>query len=241
MGILVILCVDVINIIKHIFLNATPMIVSTIVGTWIVRKSFLPKVDIKTKKEHILKDEGGYFLSLNLVNIGPNVAKNCCAYIILDNPIDSDQILDLNEAATDEHLPCYAEEKSNFEIPRNTLITREKRRDVQQVELCWTHHGNPYLKDLNPGLQTHIDICRFQYSPDKTNRHYIIFPTERGWRRIHFRLWYRPLKGKLYICPANSYPNIFDIIFGLNASGIPEVKLKKLRLNWFTKRKLLLK
>ena len=133
-----------------------------------MRKTFLPKVVIKTKKEHILRDEGGCFLSLNLVNIGPNVAQNCCAYIILDHPVDSEQFLNPNEAATDEHLPCYVQENPNFEVPRNTLITRDKRRDVQQIELCWTHHGNPYHKDLNPGVQTHIDICRYQLSPDKT-------------------------------------------------------------------------
>lgn len=225
----------------NIIQDALPYIVSTYVGARIVRKTFLPKVVIKTKKEHILRDEGGCFLSLNLVNIGPNVAQNCCAYIILDHPVDSEQFLNPNEATTDEHLPCYVQENPNFEVPRNTLITRDKRRDVQQIELCWTHHGNPYHKDLNPGVQTHIDICRYQLSPDKTNRHYIIFPTERGWRRVHFRLWYQELRGRLYVCPANSYPNIFDISFGLDTSGNPEMSLKKLHLNIFTKKKYLLK
>ena len=40
--------------IPKIILEAIPMIISTFVGTWIVRRSFLPKVVIKTKKEHIL-------------------------------------------------------------------------------------------------------------------------------------------------------------------------------------------
>ena len=114
--------------IPKIILEAIPMIISTFVGTWIVRRSFLPKVVIKTKKEHILKDEGGSFLSLNLVNVGPNVAKNCCAYIILDTPVNSSQFLNPDEANTDEHLPCYVQENPNFEIPRNTLITRETER-----------------------------------------------------------------------------------------------------------------
>ncbi len=227
--------------IPKIILEAIPMIISTFVGTWIVRRSFLPKVVIKTKKEHILKDEGGSFLSLNLVNVGPNVAKNCCAYIILDTPVNSSQFLNPDEANTDEHLPCYVQENPNFEIPRNTLITREKQRDVQQIELCWTHHGNPYHKDLNPGVQTHVDICRYQHYPNCRIHDYIIFPTERGWRRVHFRLCYQPLKGKLYICPANSYPNVFDITFWLDVFGTPKVRIKKLHLNRFTRKRFLLK
>lgn len=227
--------------IPKIILEAIPMIISTFVGTWIVRRSFLPKVVIKTKKEHILKDEGGSFLSLNLVNVGPNVAKNCCAYIILETPVNSSQFLNPDEANTDEHLPCYVQENPNFEIPRNTLITREKQRDVQQIELCWTHHGNPYHKDLNPGVQTHVDICRYQHYPNCRIHDYIIFPTERGWRRVHFRLCYQPLKGKLYICPANSYPNVFDITFWLDVFGTPKVRIKKLHLNRFTRKRFLLK
>lgn len=227
--------------IPKIILEAIPMIISTFVGTWIVRRSFLPKVVIKTKKEHILKDEGGSFLSLNLVNVGPNVAKNCCAYIILDTPVNSSQFLNPDEANTDEHLPCYVQENPNFEIPRNTLITREKQRDVQQIELCWTHHGNPYHKDLNPGVQTHVDICRYQHYPNCRIHDYIIFPTERGWRRVHFRLCYQPLKGKLYICPANSYPNVFDVTFWLDVFGTPKVRIKKLHLNRFTRKRFLLK
>ena len=227
--------------IPKIILEAIPMIISTFVGTWIVRRSFLPKVVIKTKKEHILKDEGGSFLSLNLVNLGPNVAKNCCAYIILETPVNSSQFLNPDEANTDEHLPCYVQENPNFEIPRNTLITREKQRDVQQIELCWTHHGNPYHKDLNPGVQTHVDICRYQHYPNCRIHDYIIFPTERGWRRVHFRLCYQPLKGKLYICPANSYPNVFDITFWLDVFGTPKVRIKKLHLNRFTRKRFLLK
>ena len=227
--------------IPKIILEAIPMIISTFVGTWIVRRSFLPKVVIKTKKEHILKDEGGSFLSLNLVNVGPNVAKNCCAYIILETPVNSSQFLNPDEANTDEHLPCYVQENPNFEIPRNTLITREKQRDVQQIELCWTHHGNPYHKDLNPGVQTHVDICRYQHYPNCRIHDYIIFPTERGWRRVHFRLCYQPLKGKLYICPANSYPNVFDITFWLDVFGTPKVRIKKLHLNRYKRKRFLLK
>lgn len=221
--------------------ETVPLIISMFIGTWLVRKSFLPKVDINTKKAHILQDEDGYFLSLNLINIGPNVAQNCCAYIILNDKIDSETFLNLSEAATNEHLPSYFEEKNNFQIPRNTLITPDRRRDVQQIQLCWTHHGNPYQQDLNPGVQTQIDICRYQCYPHDHSHHYMIFPTEKGWRRIHFRLKYRRLSGKLYICPANSYPNIFDIEFGLTAAGIPEVEIHKIRLNYFSRKKLLLK
>lgn len=224
-----------------VVLKTVPLILSMFVGTWIVRVSFLPKVDIKTKKEHVLQDNGGCFLSLNIVNIGPNMAQKCCAYIILDTHIRNEDILNMNEISSDEHLPTYAEENNNFEIPRNTLITREKQRDVQQIQLCWTHHGNPYLKDLNPGVQAQVDICRYQRFPDDSNLYYIIFPTEKGWRRVHFRMKNQRLIGKLYLCPANSHPNVFKIDFCLGQDGRPKVTIKKKRLNYFSRKRLLLK
>lgn len=231
MTLLVSIWCDFADTIFDILLRALPLIISTFVGTWIVRKAFIPKVDIKTKREHILKDKDGCFLSLNLVNIGPNVAQNCCAYIILDRAVNRDDLLNSNEADTDEHLPGYAEEKNDFEIPRNTLITRDKFRDVKQIQLCWTQHGNPYEKNLNPGVQAQIDICRYQISGEDSAQRYIIFPTERGWRRVHFRLRYQALSGRLFICPANSYPNIFDISFELGYDGQPQVIIKKVH-NW---------
>ena len=232
---------NVFQTVFDIVIRAIPLILSTFVGAWIVRKSFVPKVKIMTKKEHVLKDSGGYFLSLNIVNVGPNVALDCCAYIILDSRVDGENFLNPNEASVNEHLPNYTEEHPDFQIPRDVLITREKQRDVQQIQLCWTHHGNPYHKNLNPGVQSQIDICRYQIYEKDPSRHYILFPTERGWRRIHFRLRYQKLNGKLYICPANSYPNVFDIEFGLASGGMPEIIIKKKRLNCFTRKRLLLK
>lgn len=226
---------------KNTFWEALPLIISTIVGTWIVRKAFHPKVKIKAKKEHVLEDDGGYFLSLNIVNVGPNVAQQCCAYIILDTKIKSKDLLNPIEADSDEHLPQYTDEKPNFEFPRNTLITRDKQRDVQQIQLCWTHHGNPYQKDINPGVQAQIDICRYQCHIGNPKQDYIAFPTERGWRRIHFRTRNRPLYGKLYICPANSYPYIFKIQFQMINNCPPTVSIRKKHLNIFTHRRLLLK
>lgn len=220
---------EFLKMIENIILKAVPLIISTFVGTWIVRKAFLPRVDIKAKREHILNDNDGCFLSLNIVNVGPNVAQNCCAYIILDTDVNKDDLLNPNEADTEEHLPNYKEEKPNFEIPREALITREKVRSVMQIQLCWTHHGNPYEKNLNPGVQAQLDICRYQISKTSPSLRYIIFPTERGWRRIHFRLRYQSLSGKLYICPANSFPNIFNIFFYLDECGAPSVVIKKKR------------
>ena len=231
----------VFQIALDIIIRAIPLIISTFIGAWIVRKSFVPKVDIMTKKEHILKDSGGYFVSLNVVNVGPNVAQDCCAYIILDSRIDGENFLNPCEATANEHLPNYTDEHLNFEIPRDVLITREKQRDVQQIQLCWTHHGNPYHMNLNPGVQSQIDICRYQIYEKDPTRHYILFPTEKGWRRVHFRLQYQELKGKLYICPANSYPNVFDIEFSLSSGVSPKIIIKKKRMNYFTRKKLLLK
>lgn len=223
----------------EILMRAIPLIISTLVGTWIVRKAFIPKVEIKTKREHVLKDNNGCFLSLNIVNVGPNAAQSCSAYIILDRPINPNDLLNPDEADTEEHLPRYSDEKTELETPRSALITREKIRDVMQIQLCWTHHGNPHEKTLNPGVQTQIDICRYQTPKEGADLGYIIFPTERGWRRVHFRLRYQALSGKLYICPANSYPNVFDIFFELK-DATPRVIIRKKHMWGLSRKRFLL-
>jgi hypothetical protein len=63
--------------------------------------------------------------------------------------------------------------------------------------------------NVNPGVTASIDICRFQVTED--NQWYVLFPTERGWRRILFRMKVESntvLKGKLLICPSNDFPKI---------------------------------
>lgn len=225
----------------NIIYDVIPLVLSTIIGTYIVRRAFVPKVNIKTKKEHILVDSGGCFLSLNIINTGANMAQQCCCYLILETEIRKEDILNPNEAALDEHLPRYKSESILFEQPRNVLITREKMRDVQQVQLCWTHHGNPYYKDLNPGVTSQVDICRFQKYENDDTKYYILFPTESGWRRVHFRCKYKLIKGILYICPANSYPNIFKISFNIDDDNSPHVDIRKVKLNYFSRKRFLLK
>lgn len=55
-------------------------------------ENIIPKVEIITKKEQILKDSGGYFLSLNVINVSSNVVQYCYAFIILDSHIDGENI-----------------------------------------------------------------------------------------------------------------------------------------------------
>ncbi len=224
----------------NIIYDTIPLVLSTIIGTYIVRRAFVPKVNIKTKKEHILTDAGGHFLSLNIINTGLNMAQHCCCYLVLETKILDNDLLNNNDAALDEHLPRYTNESLLLEQLRSSLITKDKIRDVQQVQLCWTHHGNPYYRDLNPGVTAQIDICRFQRF-ENNNGYYIIFPTESGWRRIHFRAKYKEMKGILYICPANSFPNIFSISFQLDDNSYPYINIKKVNLNSFSRKRFLLK
>ena len=128
-------------------------------------------------------------------------------------------------------------ENLSLTIPRSQLIGPQKYRSLEQIHFCWTHHGNPYSKDINPGITAALDVCRIQWENDK---HYIIFPTERGWRKVHFRVNYAPIEGSLFICPANAYPNIFHIKIYMDDQETPQLDIRKIKLHFWNRKKELL-
>lgn len=211
--------------------------ISTFVGAVIVRKVFMPCVEIKAKKKHILKDKTGFFVSINIVNIGHKVANNTICYLLLDKEFAKNDLIEESDASLDEELPRYLEENLSLTIPRSQLIGPQKYRSLEQIHFCWTHHGNPYSKDINPGITAALDVCRIQWENDK---HYIIFPTERGWRKVHFRVNYAPIEGRLFICPANAYPNIFHIKIYMDDQETPQLDIRKIKLHFWNRKKELL-
>jgi hypothetical protein len=77
-------------------------------------ENIIPKVEIITKKEQILKDSGGYFLSLNVINVSSNVVQYCYAFIILDSRIDGENIFNHAKQWLMNTYLNYTEETSEF-------------------------------------------------------------------------------------------------------------------------------
>lgn len=190
-------------------IQTTTLIIGAFVGGEIIKHIYSPQVQVKAKKTNLRKDVSGFFVSLNIVNIGRTVANNCVSYILFDNEFDINTLLEREDAMADECLPSYKDEKNNFQIPRNQLTRPSSFKRPSQARLCWSNLGNPHELDINPGVITSIDICRFQ--SDNKGGWYVMFPTERGWRKILLRMKVDGnslIAGKIVICPSNDSPKI---------------------------------
>lgn len=212
------------------------LIIATLIGGEIVKRLYSPNVNVKAKNISHLRDNGGFFISLNIVNLGRTVANDCICYLMINSFIDKEDIMEEHEACTDEHLPTYRDEKLDFTTPRQQLTTPAKFRKPEQVQLCWAHHGNPCVMNINPGVTKLLDICRAQYI--ENNQWYIIFPSEKGWRRILIRMRYKNINGKIFICPSNDYPKILDFSF-IFENNEPTLKIYDKYLNKIRRRKIL--
>lgn len=178
-------------------------------GGEIIKKIYSPKVKVKAKNLNLREDKSGFFISLNIINIGRTAASDSVCHLLFDKEINKDVLLEREDAMADECLPSYKEEMNNFLTPRDQLTGPSSFRQLSQVQLCWTHHGNPCEININPGVTASVDICRFQMTDDK--QWYVMFPTERGWRRILFRMRVDDktiFRGKLIVCPSNDFPKI---------------------------------
>jgi len=195
----------------NFIIQTLAILTGAIIGGEIIKRIYSPRVCVKAKKPNELFDGSGCFVSLNIINVGRTVATDCVCYLVIDDGWDKSLLMEREEAVLDENLPTYKEEENDFLFPRDQLITPTKLRELKNIQLCWTHHGNPCVMSINPGVTTSVDICRFQRDGDNW---YVLFPTEKGWRRIAFRIRFDRkmiLKGKLLICPSNDFAKVLDI------------------------------
>lgn len=185
------------------------LIIATLIGGEIIRRLYSPKVKVKVKESNYKRNEYGFLVALDIVNLGSTVATQCMSYLIIDDEtkIEKENLLAEHEACEEEYLPSYSEENNDYTIPRRQWITPQKYVIPKRLVLCWNHAGDPYEHDINPGVTISLNICRARYHNDNW---YIIFPTEKGWRSVRLRMWFKELKGKLFICPSNTYPLIVD-------------------------------
>ncbi len=190
------------------------LIIATLIGGEIVRRLYSPKVKVKLRESNYKRNKEGFLIALDIVNIGSTMATQCISYLIIDNQteIQKKDLLFEHEACEDEYLPTYSDENNDYSVPRKQWITPDKYVIPKRLVLCWNHAGDPYQLDINPGMTVSLNICRMRYHNDSW---YIIFPTEKGWRSVRLRMWFKKLKGKIFICPSNTYPLIanFEIVY----------------------------
>lgn len=229
-----------IELLYDFIIRITTIVVGAFLGGEIIKKIYSPKVKVKAKNTSLREDKSGFFVSLNIVNIGRTVATSCVSYLLFDNEFDKNSLLEREEAMADECLPSYSDENNNFLIPRNQLTRPSSYRQPTRARLCWSNHGNPHELDINPGVITSINVCRFQ--SDNEGGWYIMFPTERGWRRILLRMKVNDesiFEGKIVICPSNNSPKIlfFEMKFQNNK---PTLIIKDKCLTRYGRNKMLL-
>lgn len=181
--------------------------IGTLLGNEISRYLYRPRVKVKIRDINPLITTDGYFISIDIINIGRSVATNCMGYISI-NDLSSNDIMEEYEAATNESLPSYRDEKIDLSYPRAQMVTPTKFREIKNVSLCWAQQGNPSEININPGMTTTLDLCKVQKTEE--SYWYLIFPSEKGWRKVRFRMRFREITGRLFLCPSNEFPTIID-------------------------------
>ena len=185
---------------------------------------------------NLLETKGGYFWSIFVMNTGRTVASNCAGVINL-NKLSKKDLMEEYEAVPDEMLPRYKEEGIDLDYPRNQLTTPTKYREIKNSILCWSHHGNPFEVNINPGMTRSLDICRVQFN-ETTQSWYLVFPSEKGWRKVRIRVKAKEMIGRILLCPANEFPTILDFKIVLDSKGKPNFAPLKFSFFQKIKRKL---
>ena len=186
-----------------------------LLGTELYRFLYRPKVNIRYEDVEPLHSTHGTFWSITVINLGRTVATSCEGVIILHDLNPSD-LIDVTEASSYEELPDYPDEDTGETIPRPQLLGRDTFRPVKGASVCWAKLGNPDSVDINPGTTETLDVCRLEKSG---TRPYLIFPSEKGWRRVRMRVCPRSLSGRILICPSNEFPTEVEFHINRYSSG----------------------
>lgn len=231
----------IISFVDNFLYPLLSLIIATIIGGEIVRKIYSPKVRVKVKGCNYLKNDNGFLMAIDIVNVGSSVATKCISYLTIDDktPIEKNDLITESDACIEEYLPLYSDENIDYEIPRKQWISPAKYVEPKRLVLSWNHSGDPYEIDINPGVTVSLNICRMRYHDEK-KYWYIIFPTEKGWRKVRLRMRYKEISGKLFICPSNSYPLIVQFKIQYNKDkDEPYLYVSSKPITAFKRRKIL--
>ena len=207
------------------------LLIGTLIGSELSRYLYTPKVVIRYKDVKPLNAEKGVFWSVRVENKGRTVAKKCIGTMTLANLSLSD-LMAPHEAAIDEELTRYQEEKLDVEFPREQIVSQTYFRDIDSVSLCWAKLGNPDSIDINPGISQTLDVCKFHSSEIGQ---YLIFPSEFGWRRVRLRTTQKDLRGEISICPENEFPTSIQFKVTISDDGISNFTLARPKKSVFSR------
>lgn len=179
--------------------SISALIVGGIIGSWIQRILYRPKVLIEVSHSSPFEHEGGFYISVAVTNKGANAAQDCLGAITIHN-LSSEDILSPNDKIIIEN-----ENLSNDAT--RLLLTPKNFREIDRELLCWAHIGNPDKFKVNPGMKTLLDVMKAIYNK-KTNEWYIVIPTEEGWNTLRARLKDKNYAGEIIVSPSNGSPHV---------------------------------
>jgi hypothetical protein len=122
-----------INLLYNFIIQTLAIITGAFFGGEIIKRIYSPKVKVKAKNLNLREDKSGFFVSLNIINIGKSVASNCICHLLFDEEINKNTLLERENALADECLPSYKSESNNFLVPRDQLTSPSSFRQPLQV------------------------------------------------------------------------------------------------------------
>ncbi len=215
-----------------------PLLV-VLIGGFLVKHILRKKYKIQYSGSMIEQGQNIHVVSVEIENIGNLQLTDASAHIILDDSctIKQREILDIDNLATlgidkneYENLPTYMDEGLKLSASlRAAWMNTTNFLSENQFFTCWDFSGDPYKINLKPFSRMRLIICKaieYDVGAKKFRYWYYIFPTERGWRRVRFRMTAKTLTGRIILSFSNSYPLI--IPFKINhdsESSTPKLEI----------------
>ena len=189
--------------------------IGTLLGSEITRWLYRPRVFIRYEDTAPLHTKDGVHWTIKVANVGRTQAIDCKGIITIYG-VDSEDLLNVNQAHPDEILPSYSNEKLDLDFPRTQVIDPKYFRNIDSESLTWAAMGNPPTISINPGITEMIDVFKVQ-NPEAGG--YVIVPSEAGWRRLRARIKPKLLRGKIMICPSNEFPTMIFFQLSFDSEG----------------------
>jgi hypothetical protein len=187
---------------SEIFVSVISLFLGGLLGAEISRFLYRPRVNVRYDQVLPLIAETGTYWSIDVINLGRTAALQCKG-VISFNDLQANDLLDYNEADEDEYLPDFLSDPDGKSGPSYPIYTRSWFRKPIGLYLCWSQIQHPAKTDINPGTSERLEIFKMHKS---ANGNYLVFPTENGYRQVHFRTRAQTLNGFILVCPANEFP-----------------------------------
>jgi len=179
------------------------LILGTLLGGWLERRLYRPKLRIQLSSNSKMHADGRYLLSLRVKNIGRTAARECIGAISIHDLIGAD-IISQKDITWREYIPKNSKDVNQ---PNPQAVSHDNFREIDSEVICWGEFGNPAAKTINPGLSALLDFMMAARNPTDGSW-YLIFPSELGWSTLRVRLKDRNYHGTVTVSPSNGRPEI---------------------------------